>query len=58
MFSTFVRNSFLDFIVLQSWYVYFLLAFGNIVDGVCDSTHTKRAKEFGGDNFINNLRVS
>lgn len=44
--------------MVQSWCFYFFLASGDILDGVCGSSHIQRAKEFGGDNFIDYVCTS
>lgn len=41
--------------VLQCWILYHLVALGNLLDGVCNSTYSQRTKEFWGYNFIDNL---
>lgn len=45
----------LMYLNLQGWDFYRFMAVGNILDGVCNSTNTQRAKEFRSDNFIGNL---
>nr|DAD40424.1 TPA_asm: hypothetical protein HUJ06_014747 [Nelumbo nucifera] len=37
--------------MLQGWGFHQLLAVGDLLDGVCDSTYTSRAKEFRSDSF-------
>ncbi|KAF8405324.1 hypothetical protein HHK36_010228 [Tetracentron sinense] len=43
---------------LQGGGFHLLLDFGNLLDGVSDSTYTSRPKEFGSDDFADNLCAS